>query len=452
MSRIVILTAVAVLIVITAAVLFTAEYYTSQASVCGSCHIMRPYYNTWDKSAHGEKDVACVECHYPPGERHSLKARFRGLGQLFTYLGTEAKSVRKQARVSDSSCKTSQCHPDEKFLDKKLLVGEKVPYVHRTHMDKTIEGQTLHCDTCHVHVNRERHFEVPLEACYLCHFKGEKFNEGRARCSLCHEIPGKPLQKQKEDAGSTDERPITHQSLEKARVPCRSCHFELVQGKGEVRAEECFDCHEYSDELQNKAQEKKLMHTEHVSGQNAKCFDCHRPIQHKEVPFLDPVREACVTCHPDHHKYQTLLLIGDKRKDVTEVPALMYDVKTNCIGCHLDERLVKGEKVLHGSAEACAACHTKKHEMMVRTWKDKSQEEVRIAREIETEAMAAIEKAGGNVPKERLNRAIRMLRQGQENLRIVEYGGGVHNQKYAVILLDTAMNNFEDAIDLLKEK
>ena len=33
----------------------------------------------------------------------------------------------------------------------------------------------------------------------------------------------------------------------------------------------------------------------------------------------------------------------------------------------------------------------------------------------------------------------------------VEFGGGVHNQKYSVMLLDNAMNNFEDAIDLLNE-
>ena len=45
-----------------------------------------------------------------------------------------------------------------------------------------------------------------------------------------------------------------------------------------------------------------------------------------------------------------------------------------------------------------------------------------------------------------------MFKEGQDNLSIVEFGGGVHNQKYAVKLLDEAMNRFEDAIDLLGEK
>jgi len=35
---------------------------------------------------------------------------------------------------------------------------------------------------------------------------------------------------------------------------------------------------------------------------------------------------------------------------------------------------------------------------------------------------------------------------------IVEAGGGVHNQKYSVQILDAAMNNFEKVIDLLKKK
>ena len=44
-----------------------------------------------------------------------------------------------------------------------------------------------------------------------------------------------------------------------------------------------------------------------------------------------------------------------------------------------------------------------------------------------------------------------MLEEGRGHLRIVAYGGGVHNKKYSIMLLDAAMNNFEDAIDLLIE-
>ena len=60
-----------------------AEYKTSQPQFCSSCHIMEPYYETWEADVHGAKlEVACVDCHYAPGERTTLKAKFRGLSQV----------------------------------------------------------------------------------------------------------------------------------------------------------------------------------------------------------------------------------------------------------------------------------------------------------------------------------------------------------------------------------
>ena len=426
-----------------------SEWYTGQPEFCGSCHIMKRYYKQWEKDKHSGEGVACVDCHYAPGQRQTVKAKFGGLRHLFTYLSKDDKEVRKAPIVNDLSCTASECHPKEKFQDKKLKFTEKILYVHKTHFDKTIEGQTLHCDTCHQHVTGEKHFEVPKEACYLCHFKATKFNEGRAKCSLCHKIPTKPLQKQKKEGD--DEKPITHQSLEKAKVACDSCHYQLVQGNGTIKKEDCFDCHEYSLEMVKKAEDKKLMHKEHVAGQNANCFDCHTPIQHREADFLDAARLDCQRCHPDHHIYQRKLLIGDKRKGVPKTPGLMFEVKTTCIGCHRDLKLIKGEEVAHGTGKTCAACHTPKHEGMAKEWKDKTADELKGAKEVEKEALEAIKSAKGKVSKETLNEAMAMIEKGRESMRIVEYGGGVHNKKYSIMLLDSAMNNFEDTIDLLSE-
>jgi nitrate/TMAO reductase-like tetraheme cytochrome c subunit len=446
-----ILLSVIVIVVITG--IFTAEHYTSRPSFCGSCHIMERYYNSWESDKHAKEDVACVDCHYAPGEKFTLRATFKGLGQLFAYLSTyvEAKEIRTPARVSDLSCMISDCHPKQNLQDKKVQYTETISYVHKTHFDKTVEGQKLHCGTCHQHVRSEKHFEVPKVACYLCHFKEAKFNEGKAKCSLCHEIPTDSLQKQKKDE-KPEETPITHQSLEKAKVPCWSCHYELVQGKGDIKKEDCFDCHDFSPEMLKKAEDRKMMHIEHIAEQNAKCFDCHSPILHKEIEFLDPVRETCFTCHPDHHKYQKLLLLGEKGKDVMKIPGLMYNVKTNCIGCHIDTRLIKGEKVWHGSAKACAACHTEKHEAMVDEWKNKTAEELKYAKKIEKEAEEAIANGKGKVSEEKLEKAGAMLKEGRESMHIVEFGGGVHNKKYSIMLLDAAMNNFEDAVALLGEE
>lgn len=427
-----------------------SEWYTSQPDFCGSCHIMQKAHKSWSVSKH--RNVKCVDCHYSPGESHALKAKFKGLGQVFTYLATKENEVRKPTIINDASCTTSNCHPKQKLKTDKVMFKERVFYIHKTHFDKTIEGQTLHCGTCHQHITPDQHFQVPQIACFLCHFKNAEFNEGRAKCSLCHEIPTKPLQKQNE-AASPDEKPVTHQSLAEAKVPCESCHYELIRGNGNIKEENCFQCHDYSEDMLNKTHERKLMHEEHVAKQHAKCFDCHEPILHQKDPsFLDPVRVACFNCHPDHHKYQKMLLVGEKVEGVINVPGLMYDVKTNCIGCHREEKIINGQKVMHGSAKTCAACHTTKHEGMVKEWKEKTKEEVAQAREIAKEAEDVIKRSKGKVSEKTMKQVRAMLQEGYENLRIVEYGGGVHNKKYSVVLLDAAMNKFEDAIDLLKEE
>ncbi len=44
-----------------------------------------------------------------------------------------------------------------------------------------------------------------------------------------------------------------------------------------------------------------------------------------------------------------------------------------------------------------------------------------------------------------------MLEQGHEDLNIVQYGNGVHNKKYSIMLIDAAITRFEDLIDFLEE-
>jgi nitrate/TMAO reductase-like tetraheme cytochrome c subunit len=457
----IILINLAVIMLLVFAGILASDNYTSQPEFCGSCHIMKTYYDSWKSSEHGKDNIKCVECHYSLEESRSFKGKFRGLRQVSTYLSTNTTTLRKPITVSDFTCQTSECHPKEKFLNKKIKFTEKVPFIHKTHEDKKIEGQTLHCDTCHQNVRAEKHFEVAKEICFLCHFKNTKFNEGRARCELCHELSTKslhsmkPLQSQKKET-NTDEKTITHQSLEEAKVPCQSCHYEIIQGKGEIKKQGCYDCHKNTFEIEEKKIEKRIMHAEHVAGQHvagklAKCFDCHERIMHQKSNSLDLERLNCSGCHPDHHIYEKMLLVGNKRKGVQRSPNLMYEVNTTCFGCHRDERVINGEKVKHSSGKACAACHTEKHESIVKEWKDKTEEELRYAKEIEKDALDAVKNARGKISGKKLIKAKAMLKEGQENLHIVEYGDGVHNKKYSIMLIDVAMNKFEDLIELLSE-
>ncbi|GBE37795.1 MAG TPA: hypothetical protein ENH01_05500 [Nitrospirae bacterium] len=465
---------------------------------CGYCHVLtyprviKKAYLSWKRDKH--RNIQCVKCHYPPerqlesiaghrsipnddegavkgkSEMEYMKTELEVLSKLTTILNMDESVVRTRPRIDDRSCTTQRCHPttgigkEGEFWTKRIKFIEQtrkdktkriIPFVHKTHFDKTkwVEGQEMHCTTCHQRETGQTHFEVSKEKCFLCHFKNAKFNEGRSKCSLCHEIPTKPLQKQKKEGeAKPGEKTITHKTIEEAKVPCQSCHLQMIKGKGIVRLEECFNCHDKEKTVIKEASNKKLMHEKHVAGQNASCFNCHEPVEHKQGDFISVVKNDCRACHPGHHKYQEMLLAGKQRKGVAEMPALMFDVKTNCLACHVEKKVVKGEEVESGSGKACAACHTPKHEEMAKEWKDKTADELKNAEEIEKEAVDAIENAKGKISEAKLKKAKAMLKEGRKSMRIVEYGGGVHNKKYSIMLLDNAMNNFEDAIDLIGEE
>ena len=46
---------------------------SSQPEFCGTCHVMDPYFQSWETSTH--KEVACVDCHIPPGIAHEVQKK-----------------------------------------------------------------------------------------------------------------------------------------------------------------------------------------------------------------------------------------------------------------------------------------------------------------------------------------------------------------------------------------
>jgi len=346
------------------------------------------------------------------------------------------------------------CHgsSQERYTTKKITFMEKVTFVHNKHYnrEKSIEGVDLYCTTCHQRPTG--HFDVSQEACYLCHFKNYEFNEKLARCSLCHVIPAGPLQRQMMGV-NPEEAPITHQSLDEAGVSCRSCHLEIVKGTGNVDSDQCLYCHLPDNRIMKESGNPKLMHREHVSTLNARCFDCHDPIEHKKADFMEASRINCQACHPNHHLNQVKLLTGDITKEVPRTPGLMFAVKTNCMGCHIEANHdMKGEEELKGTAKACVGCHTERLETMLREWKDKLSEELEEVEAVRQRAEDALRKAQNRVPEEELQQAQTMFEKGQDFMNTVRHGNGVHNVKYSITLLDSAFGNFEDLIDILGDE
>jgi hypothetical protein len=341
--------------------------------------------------------------------------------------------------------------------------GNLKPFEHKTHLEKVIDGQKLQCTSCHLHQARGKHFEVPKELCFICHFRKARENEGRAKCAVCHEIPEKPLEMKKGGVPaeiSTDEKPkkpITHKELEAAKVSCNRCHLEMIMGSTALKMDLCLECHhDASPELLAKVSNRKLMHTEHVTKQTARCNQCHETIDHKKSSYLDAAVRNCDACHPEPHFYTKKLLagVGGVGPGAQEkYPSLMHSFGTNCTGCHQkDGRDAKGNKVKKGSDTSCAECHNKdpKYGKMTVQWGKDIAEIVIETKQAEKKALESLELAKATAPAQVYSKTAAKLKFGQENLRVVTAGGGVHNKKYAMLLLDIAAQNFQEVVAELK--
>lgn len=469
---------------------------------CGYCHVLsypgivQKGYNLWKKGKHNQ--VGCVECHYPPkaseiqsktstSEPVATKKHIpKNPPERFSYVQLGGETIKTRPRIIDASCMTANCHgkPDDEFKTKKIKFTEKVPFIHKPHLEKKnqIEGQQVNCTSCHQHETDKKKFEVSKASCHLCHFKNVKFNQERGKCELCHQLPEKPIQ-------TSGEKPITHKMLQDNKVACAGCHIELIQaaGGGEYKAyfegnelktalilnagrikkENCLACHDQEKFLKKDEDEieKELMHQKHVTIKTARCFDCHQPIRHIKADLNQPMiayqedqdinqsmLPGCAACHPEPHRYQRLLAEGPKRPEVPKTPDFMFNARTNCLGCHVEKKINdKGQMIMQASAETCVGCHTKDHKKMLKDWKTELTNEIKFTKEVEQEALSALAKAKAKLPETKLAQARKMLKEGQENLNIIKYGNGVHNKKYSILLIDAAITSFEDMIDYLEE-
>ncbi len=474
---------------------YAQEKYTSKSSFCGgSCHTMTEQYLAWQNSTHHADNNSegtqadCVDCHFLPGQKGSFHAKMEGLRHLAAYLYNPDAPLPIRPVIKDGSCLRSGCHAVSEFENTEIQYTERARFVHKPHLlEGALEGQTLTCDTCHFKVTEEQHFEVPTEICSLCHLKLESptldvvenaniiidgelvsaistqnrptldFNEGLSRCSNCHTIPTGSLQAQL-DINNPLVKPITHQTIQESGVPCESCHFEVVSGHGEVNtgnvvSNGCLTCHNRSDELLESAKDGVLMHDAHVATNTADCFDCHSVIEHKNrTDHLDFVREDCQLCHQDQHSFQKILLQGiPVIEGIRSQPHLMFNVNVNCMACHRQEEVVNGHEVRTGAPETCASCHTPEHEAMLEDWGDQVSSEVADAEEFELEVLEVLAEAKqSGVAEDVIAEAEGMIKTGQILLKIVSVGNGVHNKKYAIMIIDEVFGYFEDALDLLE--
>src|SRR6266508_208233 len=194
----IVLLVVALVVVIGGAAGAGLWHVSASPKFCNSCHIMRPYVDAWRHSRHAA--VPCVECHYPPGLRDTLRVKFQAVKQVAKW-ATGTYNSKPFAEVEDASCLRSGCHAASALAAKGVLTfAGRIRFDHRTHLQAVTTGWQLRCTSCHAQVV-EGQGGAPRERCLTCHNQPEKLErfgdlagihavhvtEKTISCTRCHD-------------------------------------------------------------------------------------------------------------------------------------------------------------------------------------------------------------------------------------------------------------------------
>lgn len=441
----------------------SAAWYTSRSEFCNSCHIMEPYYKSWQESSHSH--VPCIDCHFAPGFGGKLRGKLLGLVQLAKYL-TKSEGPRPAAEIPDSSCLRSGCH------ESRLLSGRVeyrgINFDHTPHLpppepvgpshlrgpsDDALTSESdagredrdrprewlrrqLRCTSCHGQIVQGTHMAVTLSTCFLCHFKDEPFNEGLGACTHCHQIPDKEY-----DLGGGVK--FSHELAFKRGVDCANCHGDVIRGKGEVPRERCQVCHNREDALA-RVGDAKFMHTNHVADHKIDCLDCHLQIEHS----LDPQRlehavRECSACHPNHHHEQIQMFLGTGAKTIPVQPGTMLNTRVGCRTCHrLMNVSATGSVLWKSSDDVCAACHERSEVEKLRL----VHEQMRASLPVIQAALERLREALGKAKLDEKQAAAlkARLEDLQHDLNFLRVGNDIHNTHYAATLNRTLVDQVSE--------
>jgi nitrate/TMAO reductase-like tetraheme cytochrome c subunit len=315
-----------VFIVVMASLAVSAEYYTAQPQFCASCHIMEPYYSSWQKDAHsGKGDARCVDCHYAPGEHHTPMAKFRGLSQLASYFSGRSGAGRPKARVNDASCMTSGCHGDQKFMTTELQLGN-VKFTHAKHLDpqgkitvqKTKELADMRAKLTQL-LTPNQLAAIELLAKPISH--ATERNE-----QITDFLIKQNLQSHRDDVLVYAELLHTDVRLEHLKgLKCSSCHqFNAsLQSHFSVAQTTCFTCHFINEPF---------------NANSGRCLSCHEP----------PTAQI-----PIHEGETSQQLSATSKGTVMMNHATIVANNVNCVSCHAD--LIHGSGVV--TRRDCQNCH-----------------------------------------------------------------------------------------------
>lgn len=423
--KIILLIFAGIVLTIVTAVIFVEA--TSQPTFCRSCHIMEPYFVSWETSSH--KDVECITCHIPPGLKGTIEGKFVAVSMLVNYTTGVYKRSKPWAEIEDQNCVTSKCHESRELVGS-IEWKKGIKFNHEHHLSHEVRNKQLRCTSCHGQIVQGAHITVTETTCFLCHFKNievlpttelaSKNNESVYRkaetvqCIQCHTAPVKV-------AGKPD--PIfDHTEWIEKNVDCKQCHGSMKVGNGEVPHERCNICHASRDHLE-RINEIEFMHQKHVTERKVDCQNCHLNIQHVNLSQATTSITDCRSCHSDLHSASELLFRGTGGMEIAEQPDVMWKAGLHCGSCH-NHPINQSHFVSRKPEVAnCTPCHDANYRKLVAQWKNS----FRI-KEDQASAKLQTAKSMNVVSAENISSA-------EINIRLVREGGGWHNPKYANALL-----------------
>lgn len=333
-----------------------AEYYTARPAFCGSCHIMDPYYRSWARDVHGAKlGARCVDCHYAPGEQHTLKAKFKGLSQVTSYFSGRAGASRPRAHVDNASCLTARCHGDNVYMAKPLLIGEPRPEkrvigAHETEVTRLPTVTFVHAKHLEVHARltetearlaelRQRLQQAAPPAAY------ERLSAVavamRPVAQRVTELGAALRELHLEALGSDAEELMRLEHLrtrlqQLAGLNCSACHSYDASGEHHLLPADlqtCFTCH---------------FNNQRFNQDTGACLKCHAAPVRKILIHDEPVRVQWQQQYgPANAATEPVLM--DHRDIVAR--------GVECGSCHLD--VIQGQAVV--TARDCSHCHDQQH-------------------------------------------------------------------------------------------
>uniref|UniRef100_A0AB33JJ01 Cytochrome c-type protein n=1 Tax=Prevotella sp. GTC17262 TaxID=3236797 RepID=A0AB33JJ01_9BACT len=115
-------------------------------AACVNCHIMTPYYQTWEHSSHG-RDATCNDCHVPH-QNIAMKYLFKGVDGMkhVAYFVTNSEDQAIRAETASAEVIMDNCIRCHKQLNQEFVKTGRIDYM----MAKRGEGMA--CWDCHRNV------------------------------------------------------------------------------------------------------------------------------------------------------------------------------------------------------------------------------------------------------------------------------------------------------------